>query len=1393
MIRILKKSGLMLLAITAMGLVWASDVNAGYNADGKPGEYNYEEDGLPSVRATTIIMQNGGNYDVSKYDGATYLRCSSSGTYYLTGTTDKTMLVIESHPGDDIQIILNGVSMTATWRCPGAAANARSAVEITGNGGKVTFVSNENTKNYFESKGGRNAIRKDTTDVELVFDGRGTITAKADSSGIKTCAIGCYMYKTFGNVEFKGGEINAYGSCGTGGGGAAIGADMYAAVNGLTFSGAKVNAYSGSASAACIGTCSAYLFEIITDNDRLPTDCKNINISGGVIECHQKDDTSFVYGGAGIGGGWGNSVDGIHITGGTVYAYGAGEAAGIGGGCEGDGLNITIDGGTIYAQGHCAGIGAGRASGPIANNNKIRFGDTQVTINGGDVTAVGGLSAGNGKGSGCGIGGGKEKFYDWDYSHSIISTRSHIVINGGKVKAYGRNCAAIGASSSGYIHYVSIKGGDVYAQTTPDAACIGSLKSGDDSNCRIVYIEGGVVETAEKAEKSEEGKTIGTIGGVNAKKPGDERDGQVVVSGGNLKAKMARGTAYNHDTNGIAVECKEVAIGTFGLGIDRDQKQGITALVTKNNSSYTINGMKTFGVRHDKDPALYVWLPADDQVISVTMDKTMFNKGPAGENETIFKNLAPTSMTSTTLYPKFWFFFDDNADVRDTSKDCAWAYIGDTTVSEMKKAGTAENPAVGYYVDKERTKVLLGGDGYLQTTVKSASRFGNYTVQWTDGYGHLIIKYENSTEDPKDSQGYGISGIPLYSYYDKFTIKYQVTGTEPKNASTTASGDLTTGLIDWSDSSTAAVKIGEHVTKQFKGYLFDKWNFNKDGSGSSFSDDSDVIIRVINPDRKAEVTLYATWTPTTYTVQFNGDSPTSGSMENQELIFDQPATLNENKFTKDGWKFAGWTTSQLGGRTYCDKDEVVNISDLSGEQPLNLTLTAKWVPNTDVTILLFDDCKNITDATLKLKKGELTYSITADGSGLYRQSGMESGTWTVTAEGPGGTTYISAEENYTVPITTGGDVIVIQLVTVSANDDDHITDGGTQIKRPWSNTWSTEVKYVPEGKSVDIKTDKAKIDTGYAFDGYSHLGVPPTWDSTKKDQSITVKGQVTITGHAAPAVYHVTFNPNKGYGDRITQDYVYNEQQKLFPNTFSRVGYTFLKWNTKADGTGISFDDNALVKNLADQDGAEVTLYAQWKTIEYFIGINNARGRIIGSSYSAFYAEGTEGEEFFNSDVGEILRKYTIEDEVVIPMPTWTDNDFMGWTGTGISEPTTTLVIPKGTTGSMEFDAHWRLKQFHVVFDTDGGSAIEEEVVWVHDKAAQPADPTKNGATFLGWYADADRTTTYNFDEEVTSDRTIYAKWKGGVPKSGDSGIIITWMLLATASLGLIAKRLKNH
>ena len=112
--------------------------------------------------------------------------------------------------------------------------------------------------------------------------------------------------------------------------------------------------------------------------------------------------------------------------------------------------------------------------------------------------------------------------------------------------------------------------------------------------------------------------------------------------------------------------------------------------------------------------------------------------------------------------------------------------------------------------------------------------------------------------------------------------------------------------------------------------------------------------------------------------------------------------------------------------------------------------------------------------------------------------------------------------------------------------------------------------------------------------------------------------------------------------------------------------------------------------------------------------------------------------------------------------------------------------------GSREYDAHWTLKQFHVYFDTGGGSKVDDEIVWIHDKAVQPADPEKKSATFLGWYADSAKTTEYDFDQEVTSDRTIYAKWKEGVPKSGDTRSLLLWIILTCGSLTFIGYEVRK-
>lgn len=69
-------------------------------------------------------------------------------------------------------------------------------------------------------------------------------------------------------------------------------------------------------------------------------------------------------------------------------------------------------------------------------------------------------------------------------------------------------------------------------------------------------------------------------------------------------------------------------------------------------------------------------------------------------------------------------------------------------------------------------------------------------------------------------------------------------------------------------------------------------------------------------------------------------------------------------------------------------------------------------------------------------------------------------------------------------------------------------------------------------------------------------------------------------------------------------------------------------------------------------------------------------------------------------------------------------------------------------------------KYYTVVFDTDGGSAIQQQSVVEGGVAVKPAkDPTKEGYIFAGWFSDAEKTEEYIFSATVTENITIYAKW----------------------------------
>ena len=66
---------------------------------------------------------------------------------------------------------------------------------------------------------------------------------------------------------------------------------------------------------------------------------------------------------------------------------------------------------------------------------------------------------------------------------------------------------------------------------------------------------------------------------------------------------------------------------------------------------------------------------------------------------------------------------------------------------------------------------------------------------------------------------------------------------------------------------------------------------------------------------------------------------------------------------------------------------------------------------------------------------------------------------------------------------------------------------------------------------------------------------------------------------------------------------------------------------------------------------------------------------------------------------------------------------------------------------------------YTVTFDTDGGSNAAQQTVHYGDKAVKPADLTKSGYTFDGWYTEAEHNSEYKFDVPVKKNITLYAKW----------------------------------
>ena len=77
-----------------------------------------------------------------------------------------------------------------------------------------------------------------------------------------------------------------------------------------------------------------------------------------------------------------------------------------------------------------------------------------------------------------------------------------------------------------------------------------------------------------------------------------------------------------------------------------------------------------------------------------------------------------------------------------------------------------------------------------------------------------------------------------------------------------------------------------------------------------------------------------------------------------------------------------------------------------------------------------------------------------------------------------------------------------------------------------------------------------------------------------------------------------------------------------------------------------------------------------------------------------------------------------------------------------------------------------------VTFDSDGGSAVAPQQVLQGQKVQRPADPIKEGHTFIGWYNKADlqyiNLPEWNFDYPVFENMELVAQWMEARPISTD-------------------------
>ena len=276
------------------------------------------------------------------------------------------------------------------------------------------------------------------------------------------------------------------------------------------------------------------------------------------------------------------------------------------------------------------------------------------------------------------------------------------------------------------------------------------------------------------------------------------------------------------------------------------------------------------------------------------------------------------------------------------------------------------------------------------------------------------------------------------------------------------------------------------------------------------------------------------------------------------------------------------------------------------------------------------------------------------------------------------------------------------------------------------NAGSSQVYFYTVEQTVTLPTPTR---TGYTFLGWTGEGITTPQPNVTIPKGST--GDKTYIENWELTEYNITMDLSGGSGQEKVV-YTMTDEDFELP-TPTRNGYEFVGWT----GGGITTPQTEVI--IPTGSTGNRTYTANWKVIEYTITLDTNGGPAVSPI------------------------KYTVEDSFTLPYLLRTGYEFVGWTldGSGMI-PAMPLIIYHGTTGDLRYKAEWRLAEYTITMDLDGGSGQEKVVYTITDEDFELPTPTRNGYEFVGWTGERITTpqTRVKIPKGSTGNKAYTANWK---------------------------------